>query len=82
MVVGAAIPGFGLASQRGDIRGPCVSVALAAEEADLDLGLVEPASMLWGVVNSKALPQPSAVLFAEAIHQRLAGVGAQLSMIR
>ncbi len=78
MAVGAAIPGFGLAAQCCDIRDSAFSEALAAEEANLNLGLVLPASMLGGVVDGKALPQPSAVRFAEAVHQRLAGMGAQV----
>ena len=34
--------------------------------------------MFGGVVNGKAFPQPSARRFAEAVHQRFAGVGAQI----
>ena len=34
--------------------------------------------MFGRVVNGKAFPQPSALRFAEAVHQRLAGVGAQI----
>jgi hypothetical protein len=78
VAVCAAIPGFGLAAQGEDIPDPAFSEALAAEETNLDLGLVEPTSMLWGVVDSKAFPQPAPVLFAESLHQRFAGMGAQV----
>ena len=78
VVVGAAIPGSGLAAQCGDIPNPSSSQALTSEDANLNLSLVEPTSMLRCVVNGKAIPQPSAHLFAEAIHQRFAGMGAQV----
>jgi hypothetical protein len=78
VTVGAAIPILGLASQGGDIPSPWLSKALATEYANLDVSLVESTSMLWRVVNSKAIPQPSSRRFAEAIHQRLAGMGAQV----
>jgi hypothetical protein len=54
VVVGAAIPGFGLASQRGDIPDPAFSEALAAEEADPDFGLVEPAFLSFRVPKSRS----------------------------
>ena len=67
-----------MAAQRGDVPDPASSQALAAEEADLDLGLIQPASMFGRVVHGESIPQPSAGLFAKAVHQRLAGVGAQI----
>jgi len=72
------MPGLGLASQCGDIPNPSLSKALATEDANLNLSLVEPASMLRCVVNGKTIPQPSARHFTEAIHQRLAGMRAQV----
>src|ERR1035437_3894645 len=41
----ASIPGFGLAAQRGDVPDPSPSQTLAAEKADLNLNLVQPASV-------------------------------------
>ena len=41
------IPGYGLSAQGGDIANPAFSQALTAEEADLDLSLIEPASGVW-----------------------------------
>lgn len=35
--------------------------------------------MLRFVLNDKAIPQPTAHLFAETIHQRLSGMGAQVA---
>ena len=52
--------------------------ALAAEQADLNLSLIQPASMLGRVMHGKARPQPSARLLAESVHQCFAGVGAQV----
>jgi hypothetical protein len=78
VVVGATIPGFGLAAQCGNIANPAFPQALAAEEADLDLSLVQPASMFGRVMHSKTIPQPSTIRFAETVNQRLAGVGAQV----
>ena len=72
------IPCLGLSAQRSDIPDPAISETLAAEEADLNLSLVQPTSMLGRVMHGEALPQPSASFFAESIHQRFAGVGAQV----
>ena len=77
-MVGATIPGFGLAAQCGNIADPAFPQALAAEEADLDLSLVQPASMFGRVMHSKTIPQPSTIRFAETVNQRLASVGAQV----
>src|SRR5664280_1214631 len=76
--IGTAIPGFDLAAEHSDIPDPALSQALAAEEADLDLGLVQPASMFGREVYGKAFPQPSARLLAKSVHQRFLGVGAQV----
>src|ERR1035437_4935252 len=76
--IGTAIPGFDLAVEGSDIPDPALSQALAAEEADLDLGLVQPASMLGRVMHGKARPEPSSRLLAESVHQSFAGVGAQV----
>ena len=51
---------------------------MAAEETDLDLGLIQPASMSGRVVHREAIPQPSTNLFPKAVGQRLAGVGTQV----
>jgi hypothetical protein len=45
-----------VAAQSGNMAKPALSQALAAEQANLDLGLVEPASVLGRVVHSEALP--------------------------
>jgi hypothetical protein len=66
--VGAAIPRLGLTSQGGDIPNPSLAKALPTEDANLNLSLIEPTSMLWRVMNGKAIPQPSARRSAEVIH--------------
>ena len=52
--------------------------ALPAEESDFDLGLVEPASVLGGVVDREPAPQPASVCLAEPVRRRLAGVGGEV----
>jgi hypothetical protein len=73
------IAGFSLAAQRSDVPDPVSSQALTAEETILNLGLIEPTSMLGRVMDGEALPKPSARRIAETVHQRLAGVGVKLS---
>jgi len=65
-------------AQLVNIFDPAFSQALAAEETDLYLGLIQPASVHGRVVHRKAIPQPSTILFAKAVRQGLAGVGAQV----
>ena len=65
-------------AQLDDVSDPALPQALAAEHADLDLRLIQPTSMLRRVVHRKTIPQPSAILLAKAVGQRLAGVGAQI----
>ncbi len=63
-----------LLAQGCDISDSPLAEALAAEEADLDLRLVQPASMFGCVVDRESVPQPASGLLAEPFHQRLAGV--------
>ena len=78
IAVHASIPGFGLTAQRNDVPDPAFSQALAAEQADLNFGLIEPASMLGSVMHSESFPEPSARFFAKSVYQRFTGVGAQV----
>jgi len=76
--IGTSIPSFGLTAQVHDVRDPAFSEALAAEQANLNLSLIQPASMLGRVMHGEARPQPSARLFAESVHQCFARMGAQI----
>src|SRR5271167_4961251 len=74
----APIPGFGVSAEGSNVPDPAFAEALAAEEADRNLRLIKPASMLGRVMNGEPLPEPSARRFAESVYQRFAGVGAQV----
>ena len=78
IAIRTSIPRFGLTAQVHDFPDPAPSEALAAEQADLDLRLIQPASMLGRVMHGKARPEPSACFLAESVHQCFAGVGAQV----
>ena len=51
---------------------------LTTEEADLNLGLIEPTAMLGSVVNSEAAPNVSTPLFTIMIDQGLAAVNVEV----
>ena len=78
ITIGTAIPGFGLTAQVHDLPDPAFAEALPAEETNFDLGLVEPASVLRGVVDREPAPQPASVTLAEPVRRRLAGVGREV----
>ena len=78
IAIGTPIPCFGLTAQVREVPDPAFSEALAAEQADLNLSLIQPTSMLGRVMHGKARPQPSARFLAESVHQCFAGVGAQV----
>jgi len=46
--------------------------ALEAEQADLNLSLIQQASMLGRVMHGKSRPKPSARFLAESVRQRFA----------
>jgi hypothetical protein len=75
IAIHASIPSFGLTAQRNDVPDPAFPQALADEQADLYLGLIEPASMLGRAMNSESFPEPSARFFAKSVYQRFTGVG-------
>jgi hypothetical protein len=65
IAVHAWIPGFGLTTQRSNIPDPAFPQALATEQADLHLSLVQPTSMLGRVMHGEPFPEPSARFFAK-----------------
>ena len=52
--------------------------ALAAEQTDLDLRLIQPAAVYRRVMHCETLPQQTADLFAEPVYQRLAVMRTQI----
>ena len=60
IAIEATVPGFYFVLQRGQIAKSAFPQALTAEQADFDLGLVEPAAMFGRVMDSEAVPQKPA----------------------
>ena len=52
--------------------------ALTAEQADLDLGLVQPAAVLRCVVRSEPVPYPATDLLSEPVRECFAAVRTQV----
>jgi hypothetical protein len=78
IAIHAAVPGPSLLSQSTPIPNPASAQALPGEQADRDLRLVQPATVLGGVVHSEPIPQPIAGLGTKALDDRFAGVRAQV----
>ena len=76
LAIDGAIPGGAFGAQLGQRCEAPGTQTLAREDADLDLGLIQPTGMFWSVVDSEAIPQIAAGLFAVAAHQRTASMGA------
>src|SRR5664279_1963297 len=72
VAVHAASPGPSLLAQASDVSDSAFSYALPGKQTNLDLRLVQPASMLGSVVRRKTLPQPAASFFSKSFHQSLA----------
>lgn len=64
-----AVPLLSLSAKRLEIRNSSRSQALSCEQADFNLRLIEPASMLGCVMDSKPVPNLSSDFFAEDIGQ-------------
>lgn len=61
--------------QRRDRAAP---QALSAEQADLDLGLIQPTAVFWGVVNRKPISEQTADFFSVTIDQCFTPVRVQI----
>src|SRR6201987_6185343 len=68
------IPSAGLAPQQEQARNSALAQALPGEQADFDFGLVQPTAVLGCVMDVKAIPQITALLFAEVVSEGLATV--------
>lgn len=55
-----------------------VSLTLAAEQADVDLGLVQPAAVLRCVVGSEPVPYTATNLLAERVRECFTAVRTQV----
>src|SRR5579859_7480635 len=70
--------------ESGDAAGEGGSVsyppreAAAFEDGDLDLGLVEPTAMLWGVVELEALQNASCLGWGERLVERACSMGIEI----
>src|SRR5689334_742171 len=76
--IDAAIPGAGFAAPGGEVRDSAAAQALAREQTDFELRLVEPTAVEGRVVHGKALPQLAAGLRAIAVGQGLAAVNIEI----
>jgi len=65
VAVHLAIPSFGFPLQIAQRRHAALAEALAAEQTDLDFGLIQPASAFGHVMYREPVPQPRADLFSE-----------------
>ncbi len=52
--------------------------ALPGEKTDLDLGLIEPATVFWRVVDREAAPKLCPFFFSEVVRERLAAMDVQV----
>src|SRR6266542_4119525 len=75
---GAGVPRARSAAQLGERRNAVAAEALTRPEADLDLGGIEPASVLGRVVHGEASPEPAPVQCTEGVGERLLAVGVQV----
>ena len=69
--VHAPIPGPGLLPKHLQVRNSSGSQALPGEDPNLDLGLIEPASLSGGVMDAEAVPDFPAEFLAEQVGERL-----------
>ncbi len=72
------VPSLGLAFQHGEGWAPAAAETTAGEPADGNFSLVQPTSVLWGVVQRKAAPDSSAALGTIVIGERLGAVEVQV----
>lgn len=70
VTIDPAVPGAGFALQRLQIGDASFAEALTGEQTDLDLGLIEPASMRGCVVDCEAIPDPVSRRLAVVVGQR------------
>src|SRR6266567_4441935 len=74
----AGVPGARPAAQLAEGGDPVAAEALPRPEADLDLGWVEPARVLGGVVHRESPPEPESFQRPEGVGERFLAVGVQV----
>jgi len=67
IAVHTAVPGATLTAKCLEVWKSPIAEALPREQANLDLRLVEPTGVFWGVVNGKAIPDLGAHVGSEGI---------------
>lgn len=72
------VPSFALPPQMAQRWNAALAQALSAEQTDLDLDLVQPASVFGCVTHREPVPQPPADPFYEPLHERLAAMRTQI----
>src|SRR5712691_2191251 len=78
VAVGATVPCGGFATEVWKVRDPSSAQALPTHHADLDLSLVQPASMLWREVKGEAVPQRFPALRTKPAREGLEAVSIQV----
>ena len=76
--VDVPIPGTDFPAQFFQVGDSPGARTLPRQEADLDFGLIQPASVFWRVVNGESIPDFAADLLAEQVRQRLAPMDVQV----
>src|ERR1022692_2579550 len=76
--VGSPVPGAGFRAENPDLAESALPQTLLGKEADLQFRLIQPTSVYRRVVNGEPIPQRPTLFLAEAVRQRLLGVGTQV----
>src|ERR1039458_4470928 len=76
--VGSPVPGAGFRPENPDLAESALPQTLLGKEADLQFRLIQPTSVYRRVVNGEPIPQRPTLFLAEAVRQRLLGVGTQV----
>src|ERR1017187_4217860 len=76
--VGSPVPGAGFPPENPDLAESALPQTLLGKEADLQFRLIQPTSVYRRVVNGEPIPQRPTLFLAEAVRQRLLGVGTQV----
>src|ERR1022692_3210000 len=76
--VGSPVPGAGFRPENPDLAESALPQTLLGKEADLQFRLIQPTSVYRRVVNGEPIPPRPTLFLAEAVRQRLLGVGTQV----
>src|ERR1017187_3813456 len=76
--VGSPVPGAGFRPENPDLAESALPQTLLGKEADLQFRLIQPTSVYRRGVNGEPISQRPTLFLAEAVRQRLLGVGTQV----